>query len=344
MPVRQLSANEPWPVLTKSSLYPALAGHQQSWLGAICRGLKHKPFVLTHQTADGPVDGILPLAFIQGRLFGEFLVSLPYINTGGVWATTDHAARELVSAACQLADELDVRFLELRHEIPVAHQLLTVNREDKVHMRLDLPSSEQELDKSFKSKLRSQLKKSQEHELSIQWGQHALLSKFYKVFAINMRDLGTPVFSRKLFEQVLNAFPENSEVCVVSQGTRAIAAGLLIHLPGERTEVPSASSLRSYNWTGANMWMYRHMLGRAIERGSPIFDFGRSSEGSGTFKFKAQWGAKPYPAVWQYYVRKGKAEDLRPGNESNQKLIRIWQKLPVALSRLIGPSIVRGIP
>lgn len=300
--------------------------------------------MLTHRTASGEQDGTLPLAFVESWLFGKFLVSLPYINTGGVWARNETAAAALVSAACDLADELDVRYLELRHEIPVAHERLTVSRSDKVHMRLNLPATEQELDQSFKSKLRSQLKKSQEHGLEVEWGRHDYLSRFYDVFAVNMRDLGTPVFSKQLFAQVLTAFPDSAEFCVVSKDRKTIAAGLLVHYPGERTEVPSASSLRSHNWTGANMWMYRQMLARAIQRGSPVFDFGRSSEGSGTYKFKAQWGAIPHPAVWQYYVRKGQAEDLRPGSERNQRLIRIWQKLPVAVSRWLGPSIVRGIP
>lgn len=344
MPVVQLLANDPWPVLPNSCLYPALAGHDRNWISAISAGLKHKLRVLAHRTDSGETDGILPLVQVESWLFGKFLVSLPYINTGGVWATNETAAVELVSAACDVADELDVRFLELRHEIPVEHPRLTVSRSDKVHMRLDLPQTEQELDKSFKSKLRSQLKKTQEHGLRVDWGRHELLNRFYDVFAVNMRDLGTPVFSKRLFAQILTAFPDSAEFCVVSKGPQTVAAGLLVHYPGERTEIPSASSLRSYNWTGANMWMYRQMLARAIERGSPVFDFGRSSEGSGTYKFKAQWGAVPQPAVWQYYVRKGQAEDLRPGSGRNQKLIKIWQKLPLPVSRWLGPSIVRGIP
>ena len=110
------------------------------------------------------------------------------------------------------------------------------------------------------------------------------------------------------------------------------------------TEVPSASCLRAFNRMNANMFMYQHLLFRAIERGSHTFDFGRSSKESGTFKFKKQWGALPYPAVWQYYVRQGNPEDLRPDSEGNQRLIRIWQRLPVWLTRLMGPTIVRGIP
>jgi len=90
--------------------------------------------------------------------------------------------------------------------------------------------------------------------------------------------------------------------------------------------------------------MYWELLKRAVERGQRVFDFGRSSEGSGTYRFKQQWGAQPHPSVWQYYLRQGSASDMRPDNKKFGLAIRVWQKLPVALTRLIGPSIVRGIP
>ena len=343
MTVELLKNAAPWPELPPNGDYPQLNGHSSAWLDAICKGLKHKPFVLIHREASGSPNGILPLVLVQSMLFGKFLVSLPYLNTGGPWASDQSVASALVTRACDLADEHDVRYLELRLEHPVEHPRLTVCRTEKVHMRLKLPASDPELDASFKSKLRSQVKKSNEHSLTIEWGRFALLDDFYRVFAINMRDLGTPVFSKRLFKAILIAFPDEAELCIVRINAISIAAGLLVHSRGV-SEVPSASSLRAYNYTNANMWMYRNMLKRAIERGSHTFDFGRSSVDSGTYKFKSQWGAVPCPANWQYYVRKGSADEMRPDSEGKQKLVRIWQRLPVALTRLIGPQIIRGVP
>jgi FemAB-related protein (PEP-CTERM system-associated) len=210
-------------------------------------------------------------------------------------------------------------------------------------MRLTLPSSDEELDASFKSKLRSQVKKSRSYGATVHFGGSELLDEFYRVFAHNMRDLGTPVFSRTLFAEILQHFRGDAELCVVRSENRPIAGGILVHSRGV-TEVPSASSLREFNRTGANMLMYRHLLSRAIERGSHTFDFGRSSEDSGTYKFKAQWGAVPHPATWQYYVRKGDPNDMRPDAGGKQRLVELWQKLPVELTKWIGPPIVRGIP
>ena len=92
------------------------------------------------------------------------------------------------------------------------------------------------------------------------------------------------------------------------------------------------------------MLMYWHLLQRAIGRGQGVFDFGRSSKDANTFRFKEQWGAKPFPAVWQYYVREGSVTEMRTENPKYQRFIRTWQRLPVWLTRLLGPSIVRGIP
>jgi hypothetical protein len=108
--------------------------------------------------------------------------------------------------------------------------------------------------------------------------------------------------------------------------------------------VPTASSLREFNATCANMFMYRHLLDRAVDRGQSIFDFGRSTMDGPTFKFKKQWGAEPHSATWQYHQRSGPINEMRPDNPRYQRMIRLWQKLPVRVTQVIGPSIVRGIP
>jgi hypothetical protein len=123
-----------------------------------------------------------------------------------------------------------------------------------------------------------------------------------------------------------------------------VAGAFLLHGQGV-TEVPSASCLRAYNPACANMLMYWHLISRAIERGQQVFDFGRCTRDGGTYRFKQQWGAKAEPAVWQYYQREGNAfSEMRPESPRYQRLIRLWQRLPVRVTRLIGPAIVRGIP
>jgi FemAB-related protein (PEP-CTERM system-associated) len=285
----------------------------------------------------------LPLVTVQSIYFGKFLVGLPYLNTGGVLAADDAAASSLVDEAIAIADELDVKYLELRHEVRQPHPSFNFELTEKVHMRLDLPKASDELWKRFSPKVRNQVRKAEKEHVNIEWGRDELLNDFYAVFSRNMRDLGTPVFSRRLFQSILVHLADAAEVCVARHSGRPVAAAILIHGRG-MSEVPSASSLRSASNLNCNMLMYWHLLLRSIDRRQQLFDFGRSSAGSSTYRFKAQWGAKPHPAVWQYYVRKGSVSEMRPGSPKNQRRIAVWKRLPVWLTRMLGPAIVRGIP
>jgi FemAB-related protein (PEP-CTERM system-associated) len=316
--------------------------HHPGWLLALRDGLGQVPFLL-EAIKDQQSAGWLPLVLVRSRLFGRFLVSLPYLNSAGVATDDPVMGLALLDRAVQLADELDVRYLELRHEQRWAHPLLTREATSKVHMRLPLPSTTDELWRQLDPKVRNQIRKGQKQSLSIQWGGLEMIDDFYAVFSRNMRDLGTPAYGRSLFQAILKTFPDGAELCAVRLADRPIAAALLVH-GAAITEVPSASSLRKYNSTNANMLMYWHLLTRAIERRQHTFDFGRSSRGSNTYRFKQQWGAQPHTAVWQYYVRHGSIDEMRPHSPRYQRLIQIWRRLPLWLTRRIGPAIVRGIP
>lgn len=321
---------------------PAWLSRHPAWLQILQYGQQHHPYLL-EATESGRVVGLLPLAFVKSYLFGRFLVGLPYLNVGGVLSTDEEVTRRIINRAVDLADLLRVRYLELRHESHVDHPHLTAKQTHKVHMRLQLPDFPGPLWEGFDASVRNQVRKGEKNGLSVVWGRRELLPEFYAVFSDNMRVLGTPVYSLRLFAQVLRAFPTQSELCVVRQHGGPIAAALLLHGNGV-TEVPSAGSLREFRKSNANMLMYWHMLKRAIQRGQSIFDFGRSTPGSGTYRFKEQWGAKPSPSVWQYYVRHGRINELRQDNPKYQRLIRVWQRLPLRVTQWLGPRIVRGIP
>jgi FemAB-related protein (PEP-CTERM system-associated) len=313
-----------------------------SWLAVLAHGLGHRPYCL-EAMEDGKTRGIVALASVRSWLFGRFLVGLPYLNTGGVLADDEETADLLVGGAVALADRLGVRYLELRHERPARHPALGTRMTSKVHMRLELPDTPSQLWDRLSAKVRNQVRKGQKNQLTVVWGGEDLLAEFYHVFCHNMRDLGTPVYGRRLFAAILQHFPGRAELCVIRGGGRPVAGALLLH--GRRvTEVPSASSLRRYNPTCANMLLYWHLLERAVQRGQHVFDFGRSTVDGNTYRFKKQWGAAPAAAEWQYYVRKGGAGDLRPENPRYRRFVRLWQRLPVALTRVLGPRIVRGIP
>jgi FemAB-related protein (PEP-CTERM system-associated) len=318
-------------------------GKHPAWLDVFRTSLDHEVFAV-EAAAEGQTFGFLPLAFISSLLFGRYLVSLPYLNANGAIAHSADVQAQLVGRAVLLAEELDVRYLELRHEAPIDHPALTAERTTKVHMRLDLPGTTQKLWRDLDAKVRNQVRKGEKQGFTVTWGSLGLLADFYEVLSENMRDLGTPVYGLGLFREILTAFgPDQTELCVVRDGSKPIAAALLLHGRGI-TEVPTASSLKSYNPSCVNMMMYCRLLERSVERGQRQFDFGRSTTEGNTFKYKKQWGARPHPAVWQYAVKAGEEPDLNLENSKFERAIRLWQRLPVRLTQRIGPHIVRGIP
>ncbi|MBL8817479.1 MAG: FemAB family PEP-CTERM system-associated protein [Planctomyces sp.] len=316
---------------------------RSEWSTIFASALRHRPHHLWVEDS-GRITGVLPLMYVAGPLFGRFLVSQPYLNTGGVLADSGDAEAMLIESAVQLAEKLDVRHLELRHEKRIDHPALNGVNTEKVHMRLTLPSTSEELWEGLKSKLRSQVRKPlNDPGLVAHFGHLERLDEFYSIFCQNMRDLGTPPFSRTLFREMLKQFGEQAEICTVTFRETPVASGLIVHGP-DVTLIPSASSLREFNHTSCNMLMYWHVLKRSVDRGQKAFDFGRSTLGSGTHKFKEQWGAEAYPAVWQYASRTGKISEMRPNSGKYDRMIETWKKLPVWFTRLIGPEIVRGIP
>ncbi len=321
---------------------PAPLSQHPNWLRVMRDGLGYRVYGIEAR-ANGLTCGFLPLAEVDSFLFGRFLVSLPYLNSNGVVAAAADVQAMLIDRAVELAGELNARHLELRHERPIEHTALTHTLDSKVHLRLPLPRTRDEFWKRLDAKVRNQVRKGEKSDLRVEWGGADLLAPFYAVFSANMRDLGTPVYGRDLFASILDTFPADAELCVTWAGDIPVATALLLHGPGV-TEVPTASSLRKFNPTCANMLLYRHLIERAIDRGQAVFDFGRSTADGPTFKFKRQWGATPHPTAWQYHVRSGKVGEMRPDHPRYQRMIRVWQKLPLPLTRLIGPPLVRGIP
>ena len=347
--VNQAQADEVRRFLAESPIGSgACHEHDPAWLSVLRDAMGHKTMALLSRDASGALVGYLPLALVTSRLFGRFLVSLPYLNRAGIVANDPAVRRELLAQACGLADKFKVQYLELRHhQSTLDDDKIMYNRDEKQRMVLTLPDEADSLWSGYSAKVRNQVRKGDKAGLAIRFGGHELLEAFYSVFSTNMRDLGTPVYPRGLFGKVLQAFDNHAELAVAEHEGRAVAGALLIHSrlgDVRETQVPSASSLRDAKHTNANMWMYHELLKRAVERGSTTFDFGRSSPDSGTYRFKKQWGAGPEPTTWQYYVRYGDVGAVRPDNPKYQRRIAAWRKLPVWVTRLVGPTIVRGIP
>ena len=318
-------------------------GYQlMGWRRVVERAFGHRTFYLMAQDEQQQVLGVLPLVFVSSRLFGRFLVSMPFVNYGGILTDSFDAQRPLLETASGLAIKLGAAHVELRHERLL--YLDWTSKQHKVSMRLDLPREPETLWKRFPSKLRSQIRRARKEQLAVRIEGVEILDDFYRVFARNMRDLGTPVYPRRFFEAILEAFPKDARICAVYLGRQPVAAGFLY---GFQTtlEIPWASSDRRYNHLSPNMLLYSSALEYACREGFEVFDFGRSTPGGGTYRFKEQWGAHPVPLYWYHWSRDGRpVAHVSPEDSKYSLAIKTWKKLPLPLARLIGPSIVRNIP
>ena len=318
---------------------PGAAGyHEWAWRTVVERAFGHECLYLMARE-HGRVTGVLPLVAIRSRLFGRTMTSLPFLNYGGVLASDHDTAEALLQTAGELARARGCRHIELRHfdrqfpDLPYKHH--------KVTMRMPLQAGMWD---RIDRKVRNQIRKAEKSQLTLQRGGAELLADFYPVFARNMRDLGTPVYSRRLFEEVLRAFPERTRILSVRLNGAPIAAGLT-YRTGALVEVPWASSIRDYNSLCPNHLLYWGAIEAAVAEGCTTFDFGRSTPDEGTYKFKEQWGASPVPLHWEYcLLHDGGLPDQSPKNPKFRLMIETWKRCPLWLTNAIGPHIVRSIP
>ena len=315
--------------------------HRAAWLEVIAAAFGHETQYLTAE-ADGRVVGVLPLVFFRSRVFGRFAVSMPFVNYGGVLGDTPGYERALLERAIVEARTRGCTHLELRH--CQQHFADLESKRHKVTMELGLTDTVESQWLALDRKVRNQVRKGEKSNLQPRNGGLDLLPAFYDVFSRNMRDLGTPVYGASFFAQVLTRFDRESRVFVVTHEGRPVAASI-VHWHGATIEVPWASSLREFNPLCANVLLYWEMLRFAIERGFRTFDFGRSTPGENTYRFKSQWGAQPRELVWEYWLADGKAlPELNPKNPKFAFAVRTWQRLPVAIATKFGPYVVRNIP
>lgn len=321
-----------------SSIY-----HLSSWRYLIKTVFGHDSYYLCKKNDLGHITAVLPLIHLKSPLFGNFLVSMPYFNYGGCLADEVSDRVLMHERAIEIAKNISASHIEFR-DVGNIGVLDMPERIDKVSMRLELPDGVDKLWSALGSKLRSQIKRPLRENPVVKTGGVDLLNDFYKVFSRNMRDLGTPVYSKEFFRKILEAFEEHCHLVVVFKDNSPVAAGFLIGYKG-MMEIPWASSLREFNKYGFNMLMYWESLKLSIEQSYQVFDFGRSSKGSGTYRFKKQWGAYPVQMNWHYWKKDGGGIPmLNPSNPKYKLAINMWKKLPVPIANQIGPFIVKNLP
>jgi len=309
------------------------------WKSVFERVLGHECVYLAARSPDGPLVGVLPLVWVYSRVFGSYLVSMPFVNYGGPLGSTA-AVQGLVARASAFADSNDVELLELRSRAPLSIDWPVSHR--KITVVLDLtPGDPGQVWRTLEAKVRSQIRRPQREGINVRFGLDQV-GAFFRVFSEHMRDLGTPTQSRGLFEALAETFPADVWFGCAYYRERPVAAGCGLRW-GAEFEMTWASALKAYNSLAPNMLLYWSFIERAAEQGLALFNFGRCTAGSGTHRFKRQWGARDVP-LWWYQHAVGRVATPSPDDGAFAWGPRVWRRLPLAVANMLGPRVVRLIP
>ncbi|MCD1647040.1 FemAB family XrtA/PEP-CTERM system-associated protein [Marinobacter adhaerens] len=325
--------------------------HYSCWLTAVERAYRHTGWLVTVHRGSN-LCGVLPLIEIKPPVGVSTLVSLPFCDLAGALADDCDVRNLLLTEAHTLAGTNKVRELEIREGGGALEELdlASGSGSPKVRMLSSLPNDANALFQSFKPKLRSQIRKAEKNGLISEVRKDsAAVEYFYDVFAWNMRRLGSPVHSRDWFRELKRAYGDQMLVGLVFLNDQPVGAGIVL-MTGNKACIPWASTLEKYNRLAPNMLLYWALLSYVCEHGCTTFDYGRSTLGEGTYRFKKQWGAKPYELVWTRWLieesvksESERAEQRGPVSRLRPVLEGIWRRLPLAVANWIGPKLRRYI-
>ena len=315
--------------------------HRWRWQDVIQETFGHRGHYLA-ATDGGRICGVLPLVALKSRLFGDSLVSVPFFSYGGVLADTSEAHQRLLERAAEIAHTTKSRQIELRQggEIDCSWHDST----GKVTMSVPLPAKTDDLWKRISTGLRNKIRKAQKSDLRIQWGGPEDIEHFYPVFAVNMRNLGTPVYPKSWFEAISRAVPGCVRVLSLWDGPITVASAFLVGYRGV-LELPWSASVPDSRKKYSHVLMYWTFLEWAIQNGFGRVDLGRCTPGGGTYEFKRHWICEEKPLHWYYWRPDGaRGSEVRTDNKKFKLAIEVWKRLPLAVANQLGPRIVRALP
>jgi len=304
----------------------------------VIESLGHDTYFLFAET-DGRIEAILPLGHMKSRLFGNALVSAPFCVYGGIAAQNEAAAAVLDEAAVTLARRLDVDYLELRNRAPSHSGRPVKDLYVWFRKRID-PDPEKNM-AAIPRKQRAMVRKGIGAELVSDIDDD--IGCFYDAYAESVRNLGTPVFGRKYFEKLREVFGDDCEILTITRAGDTVASVMSFYFRDEVLPYYGGGTHAARAVAG-NDFMYWELMRRACQRGIKWFDYGRSKQGTGSYSFKKNWGFEPQPLYYEYeLVNTTTVPDINPLNPKYRLMIETWKRMPLALTKLIGPLVSRHL-
>lgn len=315
--------------------------HEIGWKEVIERSFGHKTFYLMAMR-QGNIAGVLPLVHLKSFLFGSIFCSMPFLNFGGICADDSETERELLDSARELLKKNQADYLELRHRHKVCQDLPV--KTHKVSMMIELDPDPEKLWNGFKTKHRTNIRRSEKNGLVIRPGGAELLDDFFNIISVGWRDLGTPLYRKSFFQAIVDQFSNNVEIFVVYFKDLPIATAFN-GLFRDTVEGMWTYSLKEYSNLQTNYFLYWKMIEKACIDGYRHFHLGRSTNETGATFFKSKWNAAPQQLYWEYILnRRKEMPDLSVDNPRFQLAQNVWRRMPVPLTNFIGPRVARFIP
>jgi FemAB-related protein (PEP-CTERM system-associated) len=314
--------------------------HLLAWKRAVETAFGHRPHYLLAARGRG-LEGVLPLFEVRGLFGGRGLISVPYGVYGGVCATSAQARTALLEAATILARRLGARYVELRHRPGQEMELPTKSLYVRFSRRIS--ASEEENLNAIPRKQRRMTRQGARFGLRAEFGLHHL-DGFHDVYAASVRTLGSPVFPRRFFRAIALEFGKDCELLTIWKDDRMVA-GVLALLFEDQALPYYGGALREAFLYAVNDFMYWELMCQVANAGYRVFDFGRSREGTGPYHFKRHWGFEPQPLPYQYVLLDGAAmPNLSPSNPRMEIAVAAWRRLPLPVTKLLGPLLTRYLP
>lgn len=316
--------------------------HTRAWCEAITRATGHRCHLVTARDAGGALTGLLPLHHIRSPLFGQALVGSGFAVGGGILADDAAAAAVLAQGAADMARSLGVPSVELRGgPLPEGWQ---VEQDVYAGFARDLAADDDAELLAIPRKQRAEVRKALDGGLTVTTGRDEQHRRdHYRIYATSVRNLGTPVFPRALFDAVLDAFGEDADILTVRDQGRPVASVLSLYWRG--AVMPYwGGGLAEARRSRANELLYFALMRHARGRGCARFDFGRSKLGTGPFAYKKNWGFDPQPLAYARWLAPGEtARDTNPTSAKYRLQVDLWKRLPLWVANRIGPLIARGL-
>jgi len=312
--------------------------HRAGWKTVIERAFEHPTYFLYAET-DGTVQGVLPLGHIKSRFFGNALISTPYGVYGGIAASNTRARQALASAAEDLALRLEVDYVELRQRQGFCEGWETKDLYVTFRKRID-PDAEKNF-RAIPRKQRAMVRKGIQANLKSEVEDD--VERFFDNYAASYRRLGTPVLPKHFFEILLEVFGKDCEILTVTKDGRSVSSVFSYFFRNEILPFYGGGTVEARELK-ANDFMYWELMRLACERGLEIFDYGRSRRDTGSYRFKKHWGFEPEPLPYQYrLVRASQVPNVSPANPKYRMAVGLWKRLPLPLTKRIGPLVARNL-